>query len=119
MESSFVQRHMGRKPQLTGHAKDRLFERLKVRRETAEKMATRALLLGFDASLTKGQFRKYLDKLYLSGDKVCNNIRVYGEHAFLFHDSILITVFVLPHEFRAAAGKIRRRMTAGTAEKSA
>ena len=79
---------------VTKHAYKRAKERLSWSRHTLDRMAERAFYEGFTHKDVQSALKKYCDRLYLEG-KNANNLRIYGENIFLFHDEVLITVFRL------------------------
>ena len=91
-------------PLITNHAEERAKERLGWNRAALNRMADKALNEGIAHSQTRGRLNRYLTKLYLNHRKGNNN-RVYGEHVFIFHNEVLITVVLLPREIRRAAIK--------------
>lgn len=72
---------------VTKHARGRMKQRLGLPKRTLQKMADRALVDGRRHQTYVGQFKRYLDALYLEHGKA-NNMRVLGEHIFLFNIEI-------------------------------
>jgi hypothetical protein len=62
-------------------------------------MVELAAVKGIEHKDTVGRLNRYLSKLYFT-ERKANNIRIYGEHIYLFHDSTLITVLLLPNIFK-------------------
>lgn len=93
---------------VTRHGRERAVERVGVPKHSVDKMAQRALESGISHGETAGSLRRYLDGLYLSQRK-SNNIRIYGMHIYLFADLTLITVIMLPNEYKKAVNKIRSK----------
>jgi hypothetical protein len=92
---------------LTSHSIDRGKERVGLSPKSFKYLAQIALNKGIRHSEVTGRFKKYFDKLYLSY-KNANNIRVYGEHVYLFCGETLVTVFHLPNEFKALVKKLKQ-----------
>ena len=84
---------------LTKHSIERGNERLSLKQRSLDKLAQKALEKGLKHKDFSGQLRKYIDGLYLK-NKNANNIRVYGENIFIFHQITLITVYQLPYQFK-------------------
>ena len=97
-------------PLITDHARERAKERLGWNHSALDRMAERALNEGVAHTHTRGRLNRYLGKLYMERKKA-NNTRLYGEHVFIFSNEVLITVFPLPREMRAAAQKASKRLT--------
>lgn len=77
---------------ITRHAYKRAKERLRWKKSVLRRMAQVAFEEGFTHAETKGQLRGFLDKVWLNY-KVCNNIRIYGEHVYIFADNRLVTIY--------------------------
>ena len=58
-------------------------------------MAQKALTEGITHSQTKGRLNKWLTHLYFQ-NKRANNIRLYGDKAYIFCDETLVTVLQIP-----------------------
>ena len=93
----------GSVPDVTRHGARRARERTGVPKSAVGRMAANALEKGLPHEDTSGGLRRYLDWLYVKGDGGANNMRVYGDHIYLFNGKILITVFNVPPEYRKAA----------------
>ena len=83
---------------VTQHAKRRMRERCGLPKKAVQRMADKALVDGVMHKDTVGALRKWVDGLFLQA-RTANNIRLYGNHAFLFHDDTLITVINMPTRF--------------------
>lgn len=91
------------RPHLTHHGEERMGERLGLSASASERLARRAWERGLKHGDTSGRLHRYLDGLFLA-HRQATNLRVYGEHAYLFgSDEQLITVLLLPRELREAA----------------
>lgn len=94
---------------ITQHGTERLAKRFKIRKEAQVRELARALELGVRHGDTSGSLNYYLTgEFHKYG--TANNIRVFNEKVFILVDMRLITVFVLPFEFRATAKKIQGRI---------
>lgn len=92
---------------VTDHAVKRAKERLGLPKGVTSKNAERALYNGIRHGETSGSLRRYLDGLYLKRE-TANNIRIYCNNVYIFHNEMLITVFPLPQEFRKTVEKLKK-----------
>ena len=90
---------------VTNHAKKRIKERCGLNKKSIQRMATKALEEGHTHSETKGRLNKWMTSLYFRGSKA-NNIRLYGEKAYIFRDTVLITVIPIPNNLLDLANKL-------------
>ena len=81
---------------VTKHAKDRMKERCGYNKKTAKRMADKALHYGLSHKDLIGEVEQWANCLYLSKRKA-NNIRIYGEQAYLFRNNVLLTVIQVPN----------------------
>lgn len=79
------------KIEVSRHAYERLHERCGLSRKTATRMAEKAFYIGMKHSDTKGQINRWITSLYFN-NKNANNIRLYGNFAYIFCNKILVTV---------------------------
>lgn len=93
---------------VTRHANKRIRERMGLNKKSVDNIAALALEKGLKQSETTGRLRKYMDYLYYS-HVTANNIRLYSQKVFIFHNTILITVFKLPNEYIKAFNKLSER----------
>lgn len=84
------------KIKVSRHAEKRMRERCGLNKRTVEKMAQRAFDKGISHSESCGRLSKWITSLYFK-NKNANNIRIYGEMAYIFSDNVLITVFRVPN----------------------
>ena len=77
------------------HAEDRLRVRCGFNRKTYERMAKKAYDDGITHAQTKGRLNKWITSLYFR-NKNANNIRLYGDKAYIFCDEVLVTVIQIP-----------------------
>lgn len=87
---------------VTRHADRRMRERLGVPRSAVRRVAERAMRDGMCREDFHGSLRRYLDALYYYNE-TANNIRVWAEKVYIFHDKSLITVLDLPKRYRNRA----------------
>ena len=77
------------------HAEERLKERCGFNKKSYERMANKAFDEGITHSQTKGRLNKWVTSLYFK-NKSANNIRLYGDKAYIFCGKILVTVIQIP-----------------------
>ncbi len=82
---------------VTKHANKRIRERCGINRKSCERVAKLALERGVPHNRTKGRLNKWVTKVYFKNEKA-NNIRIYGDKAYIFSDETLITVIQIPQE---------------------
>lgn len=80
---------------VTKHAKKRMKERCGIGKSSSDNVAQKALVRGIKHCQTSGNLKKYIDSLYFKNNKA-NNIRLYGQKVYIFHNDVLITVLQLP-----------------------
>lgn len=85
--------------QVSKHAETRLRERCGINRKSAQRIAEKAFNEGIQHSQTKGNLKKWVTSLYFH-NKTANNIRLFGDKAYIFSDSVLITVLQIPSNLR-------------------
>lgn len=86
------------------HAERRMRERCGYGKKTCQRMAERAFQNGITADSATGKLKSYMDDLF-EYNRTGNNIRIYGEHIYIFCDSSLITVMSLPAEYKKIVKK--------------
>lgn len=86
------------------HADSRLKERLGLPKSARKRMAQRAFEQGWKHSEARGKLKRYMDHCWLS-HKNCENVRIYGEHLWLFSGPMLVTVFEIPKNMRGGVPK--------------
>ena len=62
-------------------------------------MANKAFESGIRHKDTKGKLCKWIDSLYFHNESA-NNIRLYGDKAYIFCDRTLVTVIQIPSSLR-------------------
>lgn len=80
---------------ITNHAKKRLRQRNGINKKSINRIAEKAYYHGLKHSETTGNLNKWITKLYFMYKKA-NSIRIYGDKAYLFANSNLITVLQVP-----------------------
>lgn len=92
---------------VTKHAKQRMKKRCGLNEKSADRLAHIALEKGLHHKDLTGNLKKWVDKLYFY-NRNANNIRLYGDKAYIFHDEKLITVLQIPHNLVKEADKLRK-----------
>ena len=87
------------KIEVSRHAYERLHERCGLSRKAATRMAEKAFYIGMKHSDTKGQIYRWITSLYFN-NKNANNIRLYGNFAYIFCNKILVTVLEIPNNLK-------------------
>lgn len=91
------------------HGGKRVRKRVGVPKKAVERSVQKALEQGIDHRTATGSLKRYLAMLYNKYDGNGNNIRIYSDKVYVFHDEILITVLDLPSIYRKTmAGKHRK-----------
>lgn len=85
--------------EVTKHAEERLIERCGLNKKSVQRIADKAFNDGIRHGQTKGNLKKWVDGLYFT-NKTANNIRLYGDKAFIFTNERLITVIQIPSNLR-------------------
>lgn len=93
---------------LTEHSKIRLKERCGLNKDSLERISEKAFLYGITHSETKGNLNKWITSLYFQ-NCAANNIRLYGDKAYLFTENKLITVVQIPNNLLDAVRKINKK----------
>jgi hypothetical protein len=89
----------------TNHGERRIRKRLGIKKKTVNRIRDSAFTKGIKHKQATGRLRNYFTWLYLKY-KSSNNIRIYANYVWIFHNEYLITVFPVPKEHRKAAIKI-------------
>lgn len=93
---------------ITSHARQRMKERCGFNDKTQERMAQKALSDGITHAQTTGRLNKWITGLYFRNTNA-NNIRIYGDNAYIFCGSTLVTVIRVPENIRKDMQKMIRR----------
>lgn len=80
---------------ISRHAAERLKERCGLNKKACERMAQKAFDEGIRHSQTKGRLNKWVTGLYFRNESA-NNIRLYGDKAYIFCGDLLVTVIQIP-----------------------
>ena len=80
---------------VTKHATYRMKQRCGIGKNSINKMAKKVYQLGVRHAETSGNLQKWVDSLYFY-NKSANQIRLYGDMAYIFHNQKLITEFLVP-----------------------
>ncbi len=80
---------------ISDHAKQRMKERCGFNKKSQGRMAKKALEQGITHKQTKGRLNKWVTSLYFK-NRNANNIRIYGDNAYIFCGDTLVTVIPVP-----------------------
>lgn len=84
---------------ISEHARMRMQERCGFDRRTGDQMAKNAFERGITHGQTQGRLNKWITRLYFKKKKA-NNIRIYGNNAYIFCGEILVTVIPVPADVK-------------------
>lgn len=93
---------------ISNHAKQRMKERCGFNQKSQERMAKKAFVHGITHKQTKGRLSKWVTSLFFKNVKA-NNIRIYGENAYIFAEETLITVIPIPGNLKKDFDKMVER----------
>lgn len=82
---------------VSNHAKMRMKQRCGLSSKSCERIAKKAFEEGVHHNQTKGLLNKWVTSLYFKNQKA-NNIRLYGDKAYIFCDDVLVTVIQIPSD---------------------
>lgn len=85
---------------VTTHAKKRLKECCGINKQSALRMAEKAFKEGISFDNAGELLQKYISSVYLKHDKMCNNLRIYGNTVYVFDNQTLITVYPIPENIQ-------------------
>ena len=80
---------------VSSHAKQRLKERCGFNKKPYERMAEKVFNEGITHKQTKGRLNKWITSLFFK-NRNANNIRIYGDNAYIFCGETLVTVIPIP-----------------------
>lgn len=80
---------------ISNHARHRMKERCGFNRKTQDRMAQKAFNEGITHKQTKGRLHKWVTSLFFKNCNA-NNIRLYGDNAYIFCGETLVTVIPIP-----------------------
>lgn len=81
--------------EISKHAEERLKERCGLNKKACKRIAQKAFDEGITHSQTKGRLNKWITSLYFK-NKRADNIRIYGDKAYIFCNVVLVTVIQVP-----------------------
>lgn len=84
------------KIQISRHAEQRMRERCGLNKKSIERMANKAWENGIKSYETIGNLNKWVTMVYFRR-KCANNVRLYGDKAYIFCENVLVTVLQIPH----------------------
>ena len=84
---------------ISDHAYKRIKERCGLPKKAVERSAMIAFRKGLTHKESTGSLKRYFDYLFLSHKKG-TNIRLYGNHVYVFSQNSLVTVLPLPNEHK-------------------
>lgn len=84
---------------ISNHGKMRMKQRCGLNKKSCERMAKKAFEEGIRHSQTTGQLNKWITSLFFKNTKA-NNIRLYGDKAYIFCGEVLVTVIQIPSDLR-------------------
>lgn len=80
---------------ISSHARQRMKERCGFNKKSQDRMAQKAFEEGITHAQTKGRLNKWVTSLYFK-NKNADNIRLYGDNAYIFCGETLVTVIPVP-----------------------
>lgn len=80
---------------ISNHARKRMKERCGLNKKSQGHIVQKVIESGISHKQTKGRLNKWITSLYFK-NKSANNIRLYGDKAYIFSDKTLITVLQIP-----------------------
>ncbi len=80
---------------ISNHARQRMKERCGFNRKTQDRMARKAFDEGVTHKQTKGRLNKWVTSLFFKNYNA-NNIRLFGDYAYIFAGETLVTVIPVP-----------------------
>lgn len=80
---------------ISNHARQRMKERCGFNRKAQDRMAEKAFYEGITHKQTKGRLHKWVTSLFFKNCNA-NNIRLYGDNAYIFRGETLVTVIPIP-----------------------
>lgn len=84
---------------ISNHARHRMKERCGFNRKAQDRMAEKAFYEGITHKQTKGRLHKWVTSLFFKNCNA-NNIRLYGDNAYIFCGETLVTVIPIPNDLR-------------------
>lgn len=93
---------------ITKHAKERMKKRCGLNEKSSERLAKIAYERGLKHNDLTGNLKKWVDKQYFY-NKTANQIRLYGDKAYIFQNEKLITVIQIPHNLVKEVVRVSRK----------
>ena len=90
---------------ITEHAEQILKERCGFVKKSRDRMAEKAFNEGITHSQTKGRLNKWITSLYFK-NCAANNIRIYGDNAYIFCGETLVTIIPVPVSLKKDMNKM-------------
>lgn len=84
---------------ISNHARQRMKECCGFNRKAQDRMAEKAFYDGITHKHTKGRLYKWVTSLFFKNCNA-NNIRLYGDNAYIFCGETLVTVIPIPNDLR-------------------
>lgn len=88
---------------ISQHAHKRMKERCGFNKKSQERMARKAFEDGITHKQTKGRLNKWVTSLFFKNCNA-NNIRIYGDMAYIFAGETLVTVIPVPNNIKKNMG---------------
>lgn len=89
---------------LTVHGEERIKDR--IGKKINIDIANKALNNGISHSETTGSLKRYIDSLYFRNQSA-NNIKIYNYNVYIFVNTLLITILMLPNKYKSTVDKIK------------
>lgn len=84
---------------ISNHTRQRMKERCGFNRKAQGRMAEKAFNEGITHKQTKGRLHKWVTSLFFKNCNA-NNIRLYGNNAYIFCGETLVTVIPIPNNIK-------------------
>lgn len=88
---------------ITRHGEKRTRQRVGIPKKAISRNAQKALDHGIGVSEATGKLKGYIEFLYAVNGGSANNIRIYNDKVYVFHNKVLVTVHNIPYEHRKQA----------------
>lgn len=93
---------------ISNHARRRMKERCGFNKKAQSRMAEKAFNDGITHKQTKGRLHKWVTSLFFKNCNA-NNIRLYGDNAYIFCGETLVTVISIPNDLKKDFDKMTER----------
>lgn len=84
-------------PIITEHAEERMIKRCGIKKKSIDRIVDKVLENGYSHNQLKGRLKKWVDSLWFK-NKSANNIKLYGDKAYIFIDNKLVTTLQIPND---------------------